>query len=36
MRITVGVGREVKGVMIYFSLERCETLITRNKQPVAV
>lgn len=34
MRIT-GVGREVKGV-IYFSLDRCETLITGNKQPVAV
>lgn len=36
MRITAGVGREVKGIMIYFSLERCETLFTRNQQPVAV
>lgn len=31
-----GVGREVKGVMIYSSLERCETFITRHKKPVAL
>lgn len=31
----MGVGREVKGVMIYSSLERRETFITRNKKPVA-
>lgn len=27
----MGVGREVKGVMTSFSLERRQTLITRNK-----
>lgn len=32
----MGVGREVKGVMVYSSLERCETLITRKKKPVAL
>lgn len=30
-RITAGVGREVKGVTISFSLERHQMLITRNK-----
>lgn len=35
-RITMGVGREVRGVMIYFSLERWDTFITRNKKPVAL
>lgn len=36
MWITKGVGREVRGVMIYSSLEGCETFITRNKKPVAL
>lgn len=36
MRSTVGVGERLKGAMIYFSPERWETLITRNKQPAAV